>query len=320
LKPLRHLLGIDYTHASWAERLLSGLGGGIGILLIWQLSQWFVGDGAHLIVASMGASAVLLFAVPHGRLSQPWQLLAGHLVSATIGVACARVIGDAWLAAPLAVGLAILAMRLLACVHPPGGATALSAVIGGAAVRDLGFQYVLTPVLLNAVVLLAVAVLFNYPFRWRRYPAALAQTTALEAPSSGAATFEHADLVYALSEMDTFMDVSEQDLQRIYQLAMQRHAEAPPQPRPAITANSYYSNGRYGADWQVREVTRIESAGPDGPQVVSFRVVAGQGQRYNSKSSLAEFQRWAKYRVVRNETSWQRVERGRPDPNQTAMR
>jgi CBS-domain-containing membrane protein len=61
-------------------------------------------------------------------------------------------------------------MHYLNCLHPPGGATALSAVIGGQAVHQLGYQYLLTPVLLNVVTLLLIAIVFNYPFRWRRYP------------------------------------------------------------------------------------------------------------------------------------------------------
>ncbi|MFX8373896.1 HPP family protein, partial [Acinetobacter baumannii] len=80
---------------------------------------------------SMGASAVLLYAVPHGALSQPWAVLAGHAVSAVAGVAAARNISDPALAAAVAVGTAILAMHYLRAIHPPGGATALTAVVGG---------------------------------------------------------------------------------------------------------------------------------------------------------------------------------------------
>ena len=156
------------------EKWLSALGGMVsllGILLISQLSLNM--QGASVLVASMGASAVLLFAVPHGALSQPWPVLGGHLVSALIGVSCAKFIPLPMFAAALAVALAIGAMHYLNCIHPPGGATALSAVIGGDAIHQLGFQYVLTPVLLNVLIVLIVAILFNYPFHWRRYPLAL---------------------------------------------------------------------------------------------------------------------------------------------------
>ena len=149
------------------------------------ISQAQLGASASVgLVASMGASAVLLFAVPHGPLSQPWAVLGGHLVSAVVGVACTKVIAQPMLAAPVAVGLAIGTMHYLRCIHPPGGATALSAVVGGETVHQLGFHYVLTPVLLNATIILLVALLFNYPFPWRRYPLALAQRPAAAVPAS----------------------------------------------------------------------------------------------------------------------------------------
>src|SRR5512134_363067 len=159
LSQLAHLLGVERQTISHHEKLISALGGLAGILLVYLASRHYLGDGLGLmVVASMGASAVLLFAVPHGALSQPWPLLAGHVVSAAIGVTCARLLPDPLLAAPLAVGLAIAAMHYLRCVHPPGGATALMAVIGGTAVRDLGYGFILTPVLLNVAAMLAAAV------------------------------------------------------------------------------------------------------------------------------------------------------------------
>ena len=77
--------------------------------------------------------------------------------------------------------LAIGAMHYLRCIHPPGGATALSAVLGGPAIEALGLQFILTPVLLNVIVILTVAVLYNYLFYWRRYPAGLKPVANREA-------------------------------------------------------------------------------------------------------------------------------------------
>ncbi|MEB4590475.1 HPP family protein [Candidatus Thiothrix sp. Deng01] len=164
--------------ADHLEKWISALGGLVslgGILLISHASLGL--EGASTLVASMGASAVLLFAVPHGPLSQPWPLLGGHTVSALIGISCAKLLHDPVLAAALAVALAIGAMHYLNCIHPPGGATALSAVVGGEAVHQLGYQYLLTPVMFNAVTILLIAVLFNYPFHWRRYPAVFRRQT-----------------------------------------------------------------------------------------------------------------------------------------------
>ena len=153
LEEIKQLAGISSNKTSHVEKLVSGLGGFFGILLILLVTRQFLGTAASvLIVASMGASAVLLFAVPHGPLSQPWALTGGHLVSAVIGVSCYRLVPDLFVAAACAVGLAITAMHYLRCIHPPGGATALTTVIAGPEVHALGYEYVVTPVLLNVLV------------------------------------------------------------------------------------------------------------------------------------------------------------------------
>jgi CBS-domain-containing membrane protein len=173
---LRRFAGIRSDRAGYLEMSLSMVGGLVGLIGVMLISKAQLGAvGSVSLVASMGASAMLLFAVPHGPLSQPWPVFGGHLVSAMIGVACIQAIPDTDLAAPVAVGLAIGAMHYLRCMHPPGGATALSAVVGDSAVHQLGYLYVLTPVMLNAVTILLVALVFNYPFPWRRYPVALGQ-------------------------------------------------------------------------------------------------------------------------------------------------
>ena len=218
------------------EHWISAGGGLIGILaVLWVSHYWMAGHGGVLAVASMGASAVLLFAAPHGALSQPWPVFGGNLVSALIGVTCARWLGhEPMLAASLAVSLSIAAMYGLRCLHPPGGATALYAVLGGETVHTLGYSYVLSPVLLNVVVLLAVAVAFNYPFAWRRYPQCWHRRSSEVADAAEDRMIPHGNLVYALSQLDTFVDVSEDDLQRIYALALAGapSAKQAVQPRP----------------------------------------------------------------------------------------
>ncbi len=211
------------------EHWISAAGGLVGILAVLWTSHFLLGGhGGVLAIASMGASAVLLFAAPHGALSQPWPVLGGHLVSALIGVTCAKWLGhEPMLAASLAVALSIAAMYGLRCLHPPGGATALYAVLGGETVHALGYGYLFSPVLLNIVVLVTVAVLFNYPFVWRRYPQSWHQRTQPAVLPAEKAVIPHSSLVYALSQIDTFVDISEDDLQRIYALALGKHEEAP---------------------------------------------------------------------------------------------
>jgi CBS domain-containing membrane protein len=223
----KSLLDIESSPVSHTERLASIVGGFTSIFLILAVSRYFVGSmDAALVVASMGASAVLLFAVPHGLLSQPWPVFGGHVVSAVVGVSCAQLVPEPLLAAALAVGLAIGAMHYLRCIHPPGGATALAAVVGGNGVHELGFAFVLTPVMLNVLIILLVAVVFNYPLAWRRYPAALQRKKSKSQqkgkPNEIYPSISHADFVYALSEIDSFIDITEQDLVRIYELATRR--------------------------------------------------------------------------------------------------
>jgi CBS domain-containing membrane protein len=173
---VRGLLGVDSSRAAVRDVLVSGLGGCVAIAAIVYFCNRFVGapQAGALLVASMGASAVLLFALPHGPLSQPWAVIGGHGSSAVVGVAWATLVSDLPIAAALAVGSSIALMQVLRCVHPPGGATALSAVIGGPTVHALGMRYVLTPVLLNAMVIVSVAVAFNALLGSRPYPAFLA--------------------------------------------------------------------------------------------------------------------------------------------------
>lgn len=219
---IKHFIGFDSNKTRHLEKWVSGVGALLGIFSISVISQLFLGpQEAAWVVASMGATAVLLFAVPHGPLSQPWQVLGGHFISAIIGVACARWIDPPLLAAPVAVSVAVIVMHYLRCIHPPGGATALTAVIGGANLHALGFQYVLTPVMLNAVVMVLVAIGFNYVFHWRRYPAAIAvrPVTVEENPEAGKESLSESDVETALQVMNSTLDISSQDLVDIYRLA-----------------------------------------------------------------------------------------------------
>ena len=304
---LLRLIGLELSPVSHVERLVSALGGFVGIFAIVVISGRFVeGYAAALIVASMGASAVLLFAVPHGPLSQPWPVFGGHLISALVGVSCANLIPHGAVAAAAAVSLAIGAMHYLRCIHPPGGATALTAVVGGAGVETLGYQYVLTPVLLNAGVILLAAVAFNAPFAWRRYPAYLKGMKTVPARADKGPV-SHENLVYALSEVDSFIDVSEQDLLAIYDLATQRSQQSHVDPA-AIRPGHCYSNGKYGSEWAVRKV--VDAPGGVDPErdKVTYKVVAGDGRHATGVLPRNAFARWARYEVYREDDNWRRVD------------
>ncbi|MDX5334369.1 MAG: HPP family protein [Gammaproteobacteria bacterium] len=281
------------------DKLVALVGGVIGLYLSLEVAASVLEGGAlaGLVLASLGATAVLLFAVPHGALSQPWNVLGGHGVSALVGVSLHLLVPHPLLAAALAVGLAIWAMHYLRCIHPPGGATALFAVLGGAQVEALGYGYVLHPVLSSVAVMTLVAVAVNYPFAWRRYPATLAPPPPAthqavgKALERGGLSFE--DLEFAMRELNLYLDMTEDDMARLYLLARRHHEEADHVAAEDIRVGECYSNGPVGPDWVVRKVIGL---GED--DRVVYREIGGAGKPENGgTASREDFARWAHHRV-----------------------
>ncbi|MBT8113097.1 MAG: HPP family protein [Gammaproteobacteria bacterium] len=307
-KFLINIFGIDLQAVSHKERIISGIGAFLGIFFVYITCQHFVDtQGSIFILASMGSSAVLLFAVPHGSLSQPWPLLGGHVLSALVGVTCVNVFENHLLAASVAVGLAVTVMYYARCTHPPGGATALGAVLGGPSVHELGYQFVITPVLLNTIIILLVAIAFNALFNWRRYPVYVdtiknkSSNKALKPERTSLSPISHEGFVYALSQIDTFIDVDESDLVRIYELATSKK-QATHQEGMLLKLNGFYSNGEYGNQWSVRQILNINEN-----ETVNFKTVAGTGRRKKGTSTISDFMKWARYEVYRDEDNWFRV-------------
>ncbi len=297
---IKKFWGIETDSVSHAEKLVSTVGGVLAIFLIAFVTYKLTGiTGATLIVPSMGASAVLLFAVPHGKLSQPWALFGGHLISAFVGVSCYLLVPDPFLAAGLAVGLAIGAMHLLYCIHPPGGATALAAVIGGPAIHALGYEYILTPILINTLIIFAVAFVFNNLFPWRRYPASMMRFTERPQakPSSLSHLIDKKHIQQALSDMDLVVDLTTEDIQRLFALTLE-HADRQRLDSRQIRVGAYYTNGRHGAEWSVRQV--IDEAVSDDPDqdMVIYKVVEGQGLHGSDSCTRREFADWAVREVM----------------------
>jgi CBS domain-containing membrane protein len=304
-----HLIGVEFSPVSHAEKWISGLGGFVAIFCVIAISSDIIeGRAAVLVIASMGASTVLAFAVPHGPLSQPWAVIGGNVISAVVGVACYKLIPNVWIGAGAAVGLAILAMHYLKCVHPPGGATALLAVIGGSNIHALGFFYPLTPVLVNASLIVLIAVIFNWPYSWRRYPAALATHHSAPHPKSAPNAFTHGDFEYAMQKLDSFVDVTEDDLSEIYSLA-QEHALRTPLGLDQIRPGAYYSNGLYGDEWAVRQIRECGATRPE-EDLVRFQTIAGKDRRTEGTCTREDFSRWAQHEVLRIENTWRRVAQG----------
>jgi CBS-domain-containing membrane protein len=154
------------------ELLWSWFGAMIGIGLCAYLSaRYFEPRDLSLLIGSFGASAVLVYGAIKSPLAQPRNLIGGHVFSGLSGVTCYQLFGDTiWLAAAMAVSLAIVIMLATKTLHPPGGATALIAVIGGPKVHSLGFLYPFLPAGAGAVILLIVALIVNNLSKNRRYP------------------------------------------------------------------------------------------------------------------------------------------------------
>ncbi|MBI5213187.1 MAG: HPP family protein [Nitrospirae bacterium] len=154
------------------EIVWSWLGGAIGIGICGYISsKYFEPQDLTLMIGSFGASAVLVYGAIKSPLAQPRNLIGGHIISGLVGVACYQIFGQTiWMAAALGVSFAIAAMLATKTLHPPGGATALIAIIGGQKIHDLGFLYAFIPAGAGALILLLVALLVNNLSRNRKYP------------------------------------------------------------------------------------------------------------------------------------------------------
>lgn len=199
------------------EKLRASVGAALGILVA-ALAAAFGIHGAiateHAplalaLVAPLGASAVLVFAVPSSPLAQPWSVIGGNTLSALVGIACVKWVPDASLASALAVGVAIALMFALRCLHPPGGASALLMVLIGC--DRFGFAF--SPVLVDSTLLVVAGLIYNNLTR-RPWP-----HVQPPAPSNPASRFSTADLDAALAHYNQVLDVSRDDLQALLEQA-----------------------------------------------------------------------------------------------------
>jgi CBS domain-containing membrane protein len=216
------------TSIDWAQRFVPAplavqakerwrivFGAAFGILLTGLLSRWLGPEVSAWMVAPIGASAVLVFALPSSPLAQPWSVVGGNTVSALVGTACALLIPDPVAAAAVAVSLAIGAMVYLRCLHPPGGAAALLVVLA----HSHSWAFVAFPVLGNSVLLVCMGLVFN-TLTGHTYPHKHAvHKDAAQAAQPG--RFTRADLDAALQHYNEVMDVDPEDL-----IELLHHAES----------------------------------------------------------------------------------------------
>jgi len=215
-------LGLQRQTVDARERARDVVGAVLGLWVAGALTWLGWGASSPWLAAPMGASAVLLFGVPSSPLAQPWPMMVGNVMAALVGVAVFQAMGSTPTSAALAAGLALALMFPLRCVHPPGGAVAITAVLGNSTVHEIGFSFALMPVALNSALLLAVAL------AWRRItrPAPVhapvihgsRHSTADPAPQDriGLTT---ADLDAALRDFNQLVDIDRDALEQILRQA-----------------------------------------------------------------------------------------------------
>jgi len=143
---------------------------GIGLIAFLQSQQISEIENVFLI-GSFGASSVLIYGAVNSPLAQPRNLIGGHVLSALVGVTVFKFLPEIlWLNASIAVASSIVVMQITKTMHPPGGATALIAVLPSEKIQELGYWYALSPVLSGALILLIVALIFNNIPKGRKYP------------------------------------------------------------------------------------------------------------------------------------------------------
>lgn len=219
----QHLFLADTPGMSGAERRRSTLGGLLGMgFCAWLLH--IVPVSSHWLLAPMGASAVILFALSHSPLAQPWPVIGSFGIATAVGLASAWAIPEIWLAAGVALGTSIWLMARLNCIHPPGGALALVVVLDGVPTATQAGQTAQL-VALNVLALMAAALVVNNLVLRRRYPyRAPAHSSKLhrthDAEPLERTGLNHTDLESAVRALDTFVDVRAEELVELYRLAV----------------------------------------------------------------------------------------------------
>lgn len=299
-KVFRHIFQLvgGQSASTTPDIVVSSIGCCIGISAIAVVSWIYGGKEALVIVApAMGASAVLVFAFPHAPMSQPWPLFTGNMIGAFVGVCCQLWVPNIMLAGGIAVGLSMALMHILRSVHPPGGVSAFAAVIGGEHLRELGFDYVLFPVLLNCCILFISAVVVNCLFPWRRYPLAFRHYHPLEVIDNRGLTLTKYDFINVIREQN---NVTEYDINQAYEL----YSLAEEIRRKNILNNfnfepgGVYGNNEPGALWEIRKIIDFESSSKSSDGLIIYKILEGPRKNHIDSCSFSEFAFWSRAKFV----------------------
>jgi CBS domain-containing membrane protein len=159
LKVSSFYLGGDQPPVAWRERIRAILGAFIGLMLVFTIAKYFgeLSGIAEWLMASLGASALLVFALPQSPMAQPWAVIAGNTISALVGIGCFHLFGESLITLPLAAALSILGMFVLRCLHPPAAAVSLIVVLG----QITSYRYALFPVMIDSVLLILAGAAYS---------------------------------------------------------------------------------------------------------------------------------------------------------------
>lgn len=224
---LKHTARLEAQHINGHLGWLRGaVGAGLGIALAGWVGLIFAGasDGLYpLLVAPLGASAVLVFAIPASPLAQPWPVIGGDLLSAAVGLTAGMVLGDPVVSAAVGVCAAIAVMTVARCLHPPGGACALLCALGATGAESWDFSYML-PITANVLMLVLVGWLYNN-FTGHRWPHVQYPVPRQTTPFPHPGTYRRSDIEEVLADWDEMLDVDVDDLDAVFRAVERRAAK-----------------------------------------------------------------------------------------------
>ncbi|MBE0493528.1 MAG: HPP family protein [Thiomicrospira sp.] len=222
---IKSAFSFEASHLS--ELIVSVSGVFIAMIAVVLVMAW-VSEGVYawFVIASVGASAIILFSTPHAPMAQPWAVLAGQMIAGICGLASWTLFKDPMMAVPIAVASTLLFMLLFKARHAPGGATALFIALGTVEVETLGWSLLWLSLLPSLLTLIVMATLFNALFKWRRYPYIVFKKTQPQADKQPEIT--HEDLVYASEKMQGYFEMSEAEFMQLYRAARQHHKTTRP--------------------------------------------------------------------------------------------
>ncbi|OEF26824.1 HPP family protein [Vibrio rumoiensis] len=209
-----------------SERMKVSLAAFITIFTVTIVSGYVQDPGAALVLlGSMGASSVIIFALPSSPLAKPWSFMVGHMLAAVVGITMALIIDDFALLAGVTIAIILMLMYIFECMHPPAAATALVPAIGSRSL-DVGYEF-LIPIMINLFVFLIVSLMLKQSILRRKKIVTTENFDPVHLHNDQSPLkrlgLQQDDLMQAINSFDSVLAVSEQDLEQIYQEA-QRHA------------------------------------------------------------------------------------------------